>query len=505
MTTSSSSSRTSMTREAAGELQPLLHSTSDSMIRKLVVANDTTIDMDAAQVEECDDTDSNKTEVEEIEMVDMEGRAEIVSEDEVTPLLAARHRLETRGRVIGNYGPDSGTVENSGNDGTADHHVNGDKEEGEEEEGKPGLDENGNPTSSTGPGPFPIMDPQLRPLSIYRHTPVFRPQKLTVPSMSDREQMENRQATIVDHKLESRPQEGGKRKVRRKKGGEEGSVMKAEDIEGYRGKEDIDAILSFIEAEKGGKKKKSSEKVVEKSVGKKKPDKEEKEKVRKKKEKSVEKENNSTTISTSAAKAGVGKKLSVDNSSEAEVLEEVEEEEEEEEAQTTNILEKVPLAEEERRDTLVKRSPASLASCGRANSAPSNDSGHVSAEPYSLPSVSSTKETSIASSPPLDLDPAEDLTAEDVILHSTEFTKVTKKQRRKRGAGARERNDRPHVYHQGSAFAEENRSRGEQQPRNGGQSENEDWGYRGYTRLRGSREAVTGAKSTCSVPPSDAP
>merc|ERR550532_2758713 len=504
MTTSSSSSRTSMTREAAGELQPLLHSTSDSMIRKLVVANDTTIDMDAAQVEECDDTDSNKTEVEEIEMVDMEGRAEIVSEDEVTPLLAARHRLETRGRVIGNYGPDSGTVENSGNDGTADHHVNGDKEEGEEEEGKPGLDENGNPTSSTGPGPFPIMDPQLRPLSIYRekdsgarHTPVFRPQKLTVPSMSDREQMENRQATIVDHKLESRPQEGGKRKVRRKKGGEEGSVMKAEDIEGYRGKEDIDAILSFIEAEKGGKKKKSSEKAVDKSIGKKKI--EEKEKVRRKKEKSVEKENNSTSMKT-----GIGKKLSVDNSSEAEILEEVEEEEEEE-AQTPSLLEKVSLAEEERRDTLVKGSPASLGSCGRANSAPSNDSGHVSAEPYSLPSVSSTKEMSIASSPPLDLDPAEDLTAEDVILHSTEFTKVTKKQRRKRGAGARERNDRPHVYHQGSAFAEENRSRGEQQPRNGGQSENEDWGYRGYTRLRGSREAVTGAKSTCSVPPSDAP
>ena len=41
----------------------------------------------------------------------------------------------------------------------------------------------------------------------------------------------------------------GKMQVRRKKGGEEGSVMKAEDIEGYRGKEDIDAILSFIEAE----------------------------------------------------------------------------------------------------------------------------------------------------------------------------------------------------------------------------------------------------------------
>merc|ERR1719278_219495 len=173
----------------------------------------------------------------------------------------------------------------------------GHKEDGEEEEGRPGLDENGNPTSSTAPGPFPIMDPQLRPLSIYRHTPVFRPQKLTVPSMSDREQMENRQATVVDHKLESRPQEGGKRKVRRKKGGEEGSVMKAEDIEGYRGKEDIDAILSFIEAEKGGKKKKSSEKAVDKTIGKKKIEEKEKEnnKVRKKKEKSVEKENNSCT------------------------------------------------------------------------------------------------------------------------------------------------------------------------------------------------------------------
>ena len=153
--------------------------------------------------------------------------------------------------------------------------------------------------------------------------------------------------------------------------------MKAEDIEGYRGKEDIDAILSFIEAEvipfayvecqirlvfniwpfgsswicvwpinfqKGGKKKKSSEK-ADKTIGKKKPEKEEKEnnKVRKKKEKSVEKENNSCNSNSNsiATKSNVGKKLSVDNSSEAEVLEEVEEEEEEEEAPTTNILEKV--------------------------------------------------------------------------------------------------------------------------------------------------------------------
>lgn len=35
------------------------------------------------KVEECDDTDSNKTEVEEIEMVDMEGRAEVKIETDV--------------------------------------------------------------------------------------------------------------------------------------------------------------------------------------------------------------------------------------------------------------------------------------------------------------------------------------------------------------------------------------------------------------------------------------
>ena len=89
----------------------------------------------------------------------------------MTPLLAARHRLETRGRVIGNYGPDS--LETSADQDPDHHHnhnVNGDNKEGgvEEDEAKPGLDENGNPTSSTAPGPFPIMDPQLRPLSIYR-------------------------------------------------------------------------------------------------------------------------------------------------------------------------------------------------------------------------------------------------------------------------------------------------------------------------------------------------
>lgn len=149
--------------------------------------------------------------------------------------------------------------------------------------------------------------------------------------------------------------------------------MKAEDIEGYRGKEDLDSILSFIDGEAGRKKKKAADKVVEKK--KKSDGKEEKgDKVRRKKEKSVEKESN-------GGKAGVTKKLSLDNSSEAEVIEEEEEDEEE-------VHEEVVVVEQR---SHLKGSPSSLASCGRANSAPSNDSGHVSAEPCSLPSVSSTK------------------------------------------------------------------------------------------------------------------
>ena len=56
---------------------------------------DTVLDMEG-QEEECD-TDSNKTEDEEIEMVEMDGR-----DEETTPLLQARHRMETRGRVVSN-------------------------------------------------------------------------------------------------------------------------------------------------------------------------------------------------------------------------------------------------------------------------------------------------------------------------------------------------------------------------------------------------------------------
>jgi len=516
-----------------GELQPLLHSTSDSMLRKLVASNtETCIDMEnvANDATECD-TDSNKTEVEEIEMVDMEGReVEDTAEqadDETTPLLQARHRMETRGRVIGNNGPEEGIELQSG--WSSVRSVTDGSHERDTGENKPEMDENGNPTTQTNGssnGPFPIMDPQLRPISIYRHTPVFRPQKLTVPSM----QPEHNHS-------EDKSKVEGKRKVRRKKE-EEKNVVKAEDIEGYRGNKDIDSILEFIDGENGGKKKKSGDKLIEKNKkNNAKSDINKDDKIRKKKEKSLEKDN--------LNKPSVTKKLSVDNCVENDVIEEDPEIDQEDRGISVDTDTTRPSVSPEKdsmfpaptlgvdvkgtegvvgrtvvpMDTLttsVKPSP-SLASSGRANSAPSNDSGHVSAEPCSLPSVSSIKEMSIASSPPLDLDHVEFVSEESCTQETTntEFTKVTKKQRKKKSGSIRERPDR--TYQSGSAFSEENRSRGgddegrvvsgtrrSQLARGSTQAETEEWSFRGYNRIRGSREAVSGAKSTCSVPPSDA-
>ena len=119
----------------------------------------------------------------------------------------------------------------------------------------------------------------------------------------------------------------------------------------------------------------------------------------------------------------------------------------------------------------------------------SNDSGHVSGGPFSLPSISSTKEMSIASSPPLDLDPnefSEESCRDPGDLSSiSEFTQVTKKQRKKKKRGG--------VYPPGShEAAVRASSQGPEAEQFGGYS------FRGYRPMRGSREAVSGTKSTCS-------
>merc|ERR1719394_1169160 len=278
------------------------------------------------------------------------------------------------------------------------------------------------------------------------------------------------------------------RKARRKQKDEEKNVVKAEDIEGYRGNKDIDSLLEFLGEEEGNKKKskKTNDKVVvEKNTKKvtttstKSDISKDDQKLRKKKEKSQEKE---------SVRPPVTKKLSSDTIDNDVIEEDVEEDTQEvrtsEEPENNSVRqsispEKDPVYPPHILETVKTTAPSS-----------SNDSGHVSAGPCSLPSISSTKEMSIASSPPLDLDPEmfrEDSVYKDIGVMSNEFTKVTKKQRKKKKssrvseAGVRATSQGP-----------------ETEPVGG-------WSWRsGYRAMRGSREAVTGTKSTCSVPPSEA-
>jgi len=449
------------------ELQPLLHSSSDTALRRRVVQSLDTresvaIDMDG--VGDTCETDSNKTEVEEIEMVEMESR-DVSCEADSDEMTAARHRLETR-----------------------QDFYNGDDREASNGSGD--VDENGNPSSRH---IHPIMHNNVRPVSIYRHTPVFRPQKLTVPHTvhnngspgygSTSSMMTN--GSVGDQGTDPRKASNGdaKRKNRRKKE-EEKNTVKAEDIEGYRGNKDIDSLLEFLgEGEESKKKsKKTSEKVVDKS--KKvttKSDSSKDEKVRKKKEKSQEKD---------VTKPAVTKKLSTDNL-DNDVIEE-----EDKGSQSPKDPDSVRQSmspdkdgrETERGSPCVPDNPKTPS----ATAPSSNDSGHVSGGPFSLPSISSTKEMSIASSPPLDLDSIEftEESLKDVAdvsaAHHSEFTKVTKKQRKKKKRG---------VYPPGSHEAGVRATSQDPESEHGG-----GWSFRGYR----SRETVSGTKSTCSVPPSEA-
>merc|ERR1719394_2347575 len=278
------------------------------------------------------------------------------------------------------------------------------------------------------------------------------------------------------------------RKARRKQKDEEKNVVKAEDIEGYRGNKDIDSLLEFLGEEEGNKKKskKTNDKVVvEKNTKKvttattKSDISKDDQKLRKKKEKSQEKE---------SVRPPVTKKLSSDTIDNDVIEEDVEEDTQEvrtsEEPENNSVRQSIS----PEKDTVYP--PHILETVKTTAPSSSNDSGHVSAGPCSLPSISSTKEMSIASSPPLDLDPemfSEDSVYKDIGVMSNEFTKVTKKQRKKKKssrvneAGVRATSQGP-----------------ETEPAGG-------WSWRsGYRAMRGSREAVTGTKSTCSVPPSEA-
>ena len=294
------------------ELQPLLHSTSDSQIRR----RDVTIDMEG--LGECD-TDSNKTEVEEIEMVDMEGRDREGGDcdGDTEDMLAARHRLETR------------------------HDWDEAETEGDRERASASseMDENGNPTS--GRHIHPIMSNAVRPVSIYRHTPVFRPQKLTVPHVQNSGYSatntgpSSSASTAVsgppaqESERTSKTDRKGKRGRKKE---EEKNVVKAEDIEGYRGTADLDSLLQFIDGEENKKKsKKASDKVTDKNtkkVSSKSDIGKDDQKLRKKKEKSQEKD---------PVKPSVTKKLSIDTVDNDAIEEDVEDDFEEKRANSEEV------------------------------------------------------------------------------------------------------------------------------------------------------------------------
>ena len=271
-----------------GDLQPLLHSTSDSQIRRRVVTtadsrDAVTIDMEG--LGECD-TDSNKTEVEEIEMVDMEGRDREAADcdGDADDMMQARHRLETRHEWT--------------------------ESETDRASAPSEMDENGNPTS--GRHIHPIMTNNVRPVSIYRHTPVFRPQKLTVPHVQNNSSSSYGSTgstalpalTAPPAQETERSSKDSKRGKKKKKD----EMVKAEDIEGYRGNtQDLDSLLQFIDGDETKKKnKKTVDKLSEKNtkkVSNKSDIGKDEQKLRKKKEKSQEKD---------LAKPSVTKKLSID-------------------------------------------------------------------------------------------------------------------------------------------------------------------------------------------------
>merc|ERR1712096_279781 len=103
------------------------------------------------------------------------------------------------------------------------------------------LDENGNPTSHN--NVFPIMEPNYRPFSIYRHTPVFHSKKLQVPSLPQTQQME---PSINQTNCQEKQTKSEKSRKQRRKKDEERNVKKSEDIEGFRGNDDMDSILQFL-------------------------------------------------------------------------------------------------------------------------------------------------------------------------------------------------------------------------------------------------------------------
>lgn len=114
------------------------------------------------------------------------------------------------------------------------------------------LDENGNPRSSLRP---------LRPLSIYRHNPAFHSQHVSVNQVEDiipplsptslqpQQPPNNNNSTLSSSNSSLKGlDEPSSKFVRRKK--KKADSIKAEDIDGFRGSDDLESLLQFIDGDK---------------------------------------------------------------------------------------------------------------------------------------------------------------------------------------------------------------------------------------------------------------
>jgi len=116
------------------------------------------------------------------------------------------------------------------------------------------LDENGNPSVTSSSGSVSFAARQLKPLSIYRHNPAFHSQHVSVnqmdeiPSLSPTSLQPTTQIPSTSCSKDSESKNQSSKSRRKKKAVKtEEATIKAEEIDGYRGGDDLESLLQFID------------------------------------------------------------------------------------------------------------------------------------------------------------------------------------------------------------------------------------------------------------------
>jgi len=119
------------------------------------------------------------------------------------------------------------------------------------------LDENGNPPTTSGiagnsGSSVSFTARQLKPLSIYRHNPAFHSQHVSVNQLDEIPPLSPTALQPTTQLKNTNEQENDRmlpaKSRRKKKAVKTEESIKAEEIDGYRGGEDLESLLQFIEA-----------------------------------------------------------------------------------------------------------------------------------------------------------------------------------------------------------------------------------------------------------------